>query len=125
GRWWRLGDLRSQPLVREPGVKLLGAAAIFVLHRLLRLAIRRTGRTKQAHVNVVMMAIPRPYLGHPGVWFFRFDPAQFLLDRGVDEHALDLGLLGGGLDECYVLRRPGLRVEALPVVGHEIDCRDG
>src|SRR5262245_7531554 len=125
GWWWWLGDLRSQPLLGEPGVKLLAAASIFALHCLLRLTIRRTGRAKQPHVNVVMMPIPRPYLGHPGMRFFRFDSAQFLLDRGIDEHALNLGLLSGGLDERDVLRRPGLRVEALPVVGHEIDGRDG
>src|SRR5262249_54809180 len=44
---------------------------------------------------------------------------------GVDEHALDLGLLGGGLDERDVLRRPGFRIETFPVVGHEIDGRGG
>ena len=48
------------------------------------------------------------------------DPAQLLLDHGVDQHALDLGLLGGGLDEGDVLRCPGLRIEVLPVVGDQI-----
>ena len=49
------------------------------------------------------------------------DAAQFLLDRGIDQHALDVGLFGGGPDEGDVLRRPGFRIDVLPVVGDQID----
>ena len=51
------------------------------------------------------------------------DLAHFLLDRGVDQHALDLGLLGGGADEGGVGRRPGLRIEVLAVGGDQAGGR--
>src|SRR5512143_4136185 len=69
---------------------------------------------------VIVMTVPGTHLGHPAVVVFVRDPAQFLLDRSIHQHTLDLGLLGGSLDESDMLRRPGLRIEMFPVSGNEI-----
>ncbi len=46
--------------------------------------------------------------------------AQRLLDRRIDQHALDLRVLRGGLVERDVRRRPDLRIDVLPVVGDHV-----
>ena len=56
--------------------------------------------------------------------FLSSDAAHFFLDRGVDQHAFDFGLLGSGADEGDVGRRPGFRIDVLPVVGDQIDRGD-
>ena len=74
-------------------------------------------------MDVIVVAVPGPHLRHPR-FLVLLDAAQLLLDHGVDQHALDLGRFGRRLDEGDVLRRPGFRIEALPVVRDQIDRRD-
>ena len=49
--------------------------------------------------------------------------AQRLLDRGVDEDAFDLGLLGGRLDDARLTRRPMRGIDGEPVLAHHVDRR--
>ena len=120
GGFGRFGRrLGMQHLVGEPEVEVL-AAAVAARHRRLLAAIRRIGRTFQPHMDVVGVAVPGPHLGHPGIVMLVLDAAQFLLDRGIDQHALDFRLLGRGLDEGDVRRRPGFRIDVLAVGGDQI-----
>ena len=89
----------------EPEFEIGIRAADAGRRRRLRFAALLSDRATQADVDVVVMAVPWPHLRHPGR-LAADGVAQLLLDRGVDQHALDVGRFGGGLDEGGVLRRP-------------------
>jgi hypothetical protein len=66
-------------------------AAIARFRRRLRLAMRTVGWTKNANVEVIVMAGPRPHLTEPIAIQPRL-AAQRFLDRGINEDALDIGI---------------------------------
>src|SRR3974390_2021995 len=93
--------------VAEPKVERM-AAAVAGRRRVLRLAVRAVARTEETDVEMVVVAVPGPHLGEPcavgaGV------AAQRLLDRRVDEDALDVRTLGRRLDDGGMRRRPDSR----------------
>src|SRR5262249_702103 len=72
--------------VLEP-VLQLGAAAVLGAGRWLRLALRIVGRTGETHMEMIVVAPPRPHLAQPFAVVVAGAAAQRLLDRGVDEDA--------------------------------------
>ena len=111
---------RMQRLVGEPPGKRL-VAAVAGRQRILRLAAGIARRTFDADVEVIVVPPIRAHLVHPGLAFGGL--AQSLLDRGVDEDAIDLGLLGRGLDDPGLGGRPMPPVDREPVLGHHVDRR--
>src|SRR5262249_50704533 len=105
----RRRGLGVEDRVGEPIVEVVAAAVVGRRLRL-RLAIVAVGRTMEPHVEVIVVAPPRPHLVEPmavatGV------AAQCFLDRRIDEDAGDLGVLRCGLDQVQVRRRPHLRID--------------
>src|SRR5918993_2914596 len=109
----RLARLRVEHLRREP-LGQLRAATISAWRRILIGAIPIAGRTGQADVEVVVVAVDRPDFPQPPAVLPRL-PAQGLLDRRVHEDAGDAPLHRGRADEGRMLRRPRLRVDVEPV----------
>ena len=86
----------------------------------LRATIRRVGRTSQAHMDVVSMAILGTHLGHPGFVTLALDTAQFFFYRSIDEDPLDFGLLGCCSDEGDVGRAPDPVIDVLSIRCHQV-----
>src|SRR5690349_24984632 len=93
-----------QHRVGEPPVEIL-AAAITCRHWLLRLAVRAVRRAVDADMEMIVVLPILPHLVEPGAIVTGL-AAERLLDRRIDEDALDLGLLGSRLDQRRVRRRP-------------------
>ena len=102
-RCFRRFGARMQRLVGEPPVERL-VAAIARRQRVLSLTAGVSRRTFDADVEVIVVPPVSAYLVHP-----RLAPgglAQGLLDRGVDEDAVNFGFLGCSLDDRRLSRRP-------------------
>ncbi len=96
--------LRMQHRVGEPVVEIL-AADLSRRHRILRLAVGAVGRTPDADVEMIVVPVPGPHLVQPAAVVAGL-AAERLLDRRVDEDALDDRVLGGRLDDLGMRRRP-------------------
>ena len=107
-----------QRFVGEPPVERL-VAAVAGGNRVLRLARRLAGRADDADVEMVVVAPIGTHLVHPRFALVRL--AQRLLDRRVDEDALDLGLLRRGLDDPRLTSAPMRGVDREPVGPHHVD----
>ena len=104
----------------EPVGEIAGAAALAFRGLRLPLAIAAAGRTPDADMEVIIVAVHRAYLGEPTAIALGF-PAQRFLDRGVDENALHAGLLRRGADHREMVWRPGARIDIEPVGAHHHD----
>src|SRR5260370_3725235 len=89
-------------------------------HGRLRATIRRVDGTLQAHMDVVIMAIPRAHLGHPRLIILALNAAEFFFYRSIDEDALDLRLLGRSLDEGHIRWTPSFVIDVLSIRGDHI-----
>ena len=67
-----------------------------------------------ADVEMIVMLPILPHLVEPGAIVAGL-AAKRLLDRGIDEDALDLGLLGRCLDQRRVRRSPDMGIDILAV----------
>src|SRR5579872_1434935 len=105
-------------LVGEPPVERL-IATIARWHGILRAALLLAFRTSEADVEMIIVPPIGTYLRHPRLAFG--DLAQGLLDRGVDENAFDVRLLGCRLDYAGLPRGPVIRIDRKTVVGHHVD----
>ena len=81
----------------------------------LRATIRRVGGTLQAHMDVVIMAIPRAHLGHPRFVTGAVNTAELFFYRSIDEDALDFGLLSRGSDEGHIRWTPSFVIDVLSI----------
>src|SRR5947208_16668136 len=105
-----------QHRIAEPiGEISLAAAVARCRRRRLRRAIRVMRGTLDPDVEVIVVSIHRPDLRQPAAVAAGI-AAQRLLDRGVDEDALDLGILRGGLDYFLMSFAPDLRIDIEPIV---------
>ena len=86
---------------------------IALWHGRLRATIRRVGRTLQAYVDVVSMAVPGTHLGHPPFIILALDTAQLFFYRSIDKDPLDFGLLGRCSDEGDIGRSPDFVINVL------------
>src|SRR5262249_57773249 len=100
---------RMQDRIAEPIVQLLAAAVTRRRWRL-RFAFGTVGRAVNAHVEMVVVAPPRPNLVEPRAIVAGF-PTKRLFDRSVDEDTLNLGILCGGLEGLAVAPRPYLPLD--------------
>src|SRR5204862_6016195 len=109
--WFRrhLRWLRMQHRVTEP-VGEVAAAVARIGWRRLRLAAGITGRALDADVEVIVVTVHRPDLPQPAAVVAGI-AAERLLDRGIDEDALDLRILRGGLDHFRVAFGPNPRID--------------
>src|SRR6266481_1395943 len=89
--FWRL---RVEDRILEPVGELAFAAAFAVPLVRLAFAFAAARRASHANVEVIIVAVPRAYLGKPAAVALGL-AAQRLLDRGVDEDALHGRLLRG------------------------------
>src|SRR5258708_250869 len=94
--WWLLGRLGMEHRVLEPVVEIV-AAAFGLAGRLLSFAFRAARLAHDAHMEMIVVPPPRTHLVQERAILAGF-AAQRLLDRLIDAHALDLRVLGGGLD---------------------------
>jgi len=119
---WRFGRFgaRMKHFLGKPPVERL-VAAVARRKRILRLTAGVSRRTFDADVEVIVVAPVGAHLVHPGL--APGGLAQGLLDCGVDEDALDFGLLGGGLDDRRLSGRPMRPVDLEAVLGHHVDRR--
>src|SRR6266571_2253244 len=88
---------------------------IALWHGRLRATIRRVGRTLQAHMDVVSMAIPGTHLGHPRSIILALNTAEFFFYRSIDEDPLDFGLLGRCSDEGDIGKAPNFVIDVLSI----------
>ena len=78
-------------------------------------------RAADADVEMIVMPPIGAHLVHPR--FARVFLTQRLLDRGVDEDALDLGFFRRGFDDARLALGPMGGIDAEPVGAHHIDGR--
>src|SRR5439155_19390669 len=95
--------------IAEPPIEVLAAAFGFA-RRVLSFALRAVRLADHAHMEMVVVAPPRPHLVQEGAILAGL-AAERLLDRRVDENALDLRILGGRLDHGEMAVCPDLRVD--------------
>src|SRR5216684_5675511 len=96
--------------ILEPKGEIAGAAALALRRRRLAFAFAAAGRTFDADMEVIVVAVHRPHLGEPAAVALGF-AAQRFLDRGVDEDALYGRLLRGVTDHHQMVRRPDVRID--------------
>src|SRR4029077_7058498 len=94
--------------------------SIAVWHGRLRATIRRVGRTLQAYMDVVSMAIPGTHLGHPRFIILALNTAELFFYRGIDEDPLDFGLLGRSSDEGDIGRTPSFVIDVLSIRRNQV-----
>src|SRR5262245_2773806 len=99
--------------VAEPPVEVL-ATAVARGHRRLSLALRTVGRALDANVEVIVVLPIWPYLAQPRAVVAGL-AAQRLLDGGIHEDTVDLGLFRRRLDQRRVRRRPDVGIDVLAV----------
>src|SRR5437879_8858106 len=102
-----------QYCVAEPPVELL-AATIASGGRILWLAFTVARWATNAQVEMIIVPVIGTDLFQPGTVGPRL-AAQSLLDRRVDQDALDLRLLGRGFDDGAMGRRPHRGDDIAPV----------
>ncbi len=112
---------RVEHFVPEPPRKR-GIAAVAGADGLLRYAGRFALGAGDPDVEVIVVAPHGPDLGHPAPVAGGF-PAHRLLDRRIDEDALDLGLLRRRLDQGQMLGGPLRRVDVLSVGADHVGGR--
>src|SRR6266851_9012560 len=100
--------------ILEPKGEIAGAAALALRRRRLAFAFAAAGRTFDADMEVIVVAVHRPHLGEPAAIALGV-AAQRLLDRGVDEDALHARLLRRGADHGEMFRGPDARIDVEPV----------
>src|ERR1700760_3003724 len=94
-----------QHRILEP-VREIGRRTVLArVRRRLRLALVAARGTGDADMEMIVVAPERPHLGEPAAIALGF-AAQRLLDRRIDEDALDPRLLRGVLDDGEMRRRP-------------------
>src|SRR6185369_8835893 len=101
--------LRVENRILEP-VGQIGRLAT-VASRWFRLALASggAGRTFDADMEVIVVAVHRPHLVEPAAVALGF-AAQRFLDRGVDKDALHALLLRRRADHREMARGPGTRI---------------
>src|ERR1700724_976258 len=100
--------------ILEPESEITRAAALALRGRRLAFAFAAAGRTFDADVEVIVVAVHGPHLGEPTAVTLGF-AAQRFLDRGVDKDALHARLLRGVADYREMARRPDMRIDVEPV----------
>src|SRR6266481_2711741 len=108
-RWRLFRRLRVEDRILKPVGELAFAAAFAAPLVRLSLAFAAAGRASHANVEVIIVAVPRAYLGKPAAVALGF-AAQRLLDRGVDEDALHARFLRGVAHKEDMARREGFRI---------------
>src|SRR5579862_10042845 len=109
--------LGVEHLILEP-VSEIGRAAGFSLGGLrLLFAGGAAGWAFDADMKMIVVAPVRSDLGKPAAIVLSLT-AQRLLDRGIDEDALDIRLLRGIANDGQMLRGPGMRIDVEPVGAH-------
>src|SRR5467141_3634345 len=118
--WRLLRRLRVDNRILEP-IGQIGRLAAFA-RRWFRLALASAGagRTFDADMEVVVVAVHRPHVMEPAAVALGF-AAQRLLDRGIDEDALHARFLRRRADHREMARRPGARIDIEPVGAHHHD----
>src|ERR1700761_2430119 len=111
GRW--MERLRCEP----PGKFL--AAAVARRRRRLIMAFGLSGRAYESHMEMIIMAPPRPDFGQPGA----VSPcltAQFALDRRIDKNPRDLRLTRYRPVHFEIGRVPNCGIDTQPVGGDDL-----
>ena len=114
-RLWRFfRRLRVDNGILEP-IGQIGRLAAFA-RRWFRLALAPggAGRTFDADMEVIVVAVHRPHLMEPAAVALGF-AAQRFLDRGIDEDALHARFLRRRADHREMARRPGARIDIEPI----------
>src|SRR6202034_3171016 len=97
----------------EPEIEIVPTAFACPRGRL-RLALGTARLAIEANVKVIVVAPPRSHFGKPAAIRPRL-AAQGLLDRRIDEDALDRGILRGSTNEFGTLMRPNRRIDIAPI----------
>src|ERR1700677_4675994 len=99
---------------REPVIEFMPTAVLRTRWRL-RLTTLAIGGTIDTDVEMIIVPPPRPHLGEPAAIRTGL-AAQRLLDRRIDENALNVRVFGRGANELGARVRPNLGIDVETII---------